>query len=422
MMLERAGLDGLACPAGEPARMSSSRRMAGVPACRYNEAMSATLIQESPPSGRYHELPVEVVAVPVKAIRPEAGMSVLLKGLTECSVLPVTDRKKRLLGVIRDQDVLVNPELGASLYRQGGKLLTLRRGDAIARALEVFERTEQSLIPILDEKGRYSGQCASRTLLLKLMHGLLRPARVGGLATPLGVYMTSGYYTSGAGWKGLVATGMLFAALVTALDWLGMVVYSAAVSLYPPIMTWDGNQLLLLQMGFVLVAMLSLLRLSPMSALHAAEHMTINAIENDLDITPEVVYTQERVHIRCGTNLMVLLMGVQMVGMSYFFMQDRLSWLGMGLYLGIWIFLVARYWRQGGAWLQRHFTTKHPSPAQLESGLKAGRELLTQFTERPHANPPFWRKLWGAGLFHMLVSFLATSWVLNLIIEHLGRG
>lgn len=375
--------------------------------------MNATMTHEAPVSSRYADVSVNVIAVPVKSIRPEAGISVLLKGLSSASLLPVTDKRKRLIGVIRDQDVLVNPTLHPEDFRQTEDLVTLSRGDTVEKALEAFSRTEQTLIPILDARGRYTGECASRTLLLKLVHGLLRPARVGGLATPLGVYMTSGYYSAGPGWKGLVATGVLFAAIVTLLEWVGIVAYSAAVTAYPGLENWNETEQLLLQVGFMLVGMLSLLRMSPMAGLHAAEHMTINAIEQDLDITDEIVRTQPREHQRCGTNLMVFLIGVQMAALGFISMQGRLSWLGLALYCAVWLFLITRYWRTGGLWLQRHFTTKNPTSSQLASGMKAGRELLDKFAEKPHANPTFLQKLWGAGLFHMLASFLATSWLLS---------
>jgi CBS domain-containing protein len=376
---------------------------------------------------RYGALPVTLIAEPVAGVRAHVALPVVLKRLSASLILPVLDQQRRLLGVISAQDVLLAPtesSMAATPSQAAGLATppgaTLSPTDTIAQAIARFGETDLPLIPLVDARGRYTGQCASRTQLSLLLHGLLKPARIGGLATPLGVYMTSGYYSSGAGWKGLIATGVLFGILAHALDWLGLLVYSAVTALFPIIAHWSEGQQMILQTGLVLVSLLALLRLSPISGLHAAEHMTINAIERDLDLTEPLIRTQPREHIRCGTNLMVFLGGLQILGISLYYAGREMNPVGLTLYTALWLFVIFKFWKPAGLWLQRHFTTKTPTSAQLASGIKAGEELLEKFRQKPHPMPSLARRIWGSGLVHMAVSFLITAWLLGLLLERWG--
>jgi CBS domain-containing protein len=373
-----------------------------------------------PLSHRKH-LPVGVIAVPIPAVTdsPKISRAKLVRRMAQTGVLPVIDRKKRLIGFLEERDWIGTTGLSMGKIT-GGTWAVLPKEAGIEDAIERFGATNQSFIPIVDAQGRYTGECASRSQLFRLLNGLLRPPRAGGLATPLGVYMTSGYHMAGSGWKGLVATGVMFGAVISLLDRLWMVMYSVMAAFYPAISGLDSGNYMVLQTGCVLITLFALLRLSPISGLHAAEHMTINAIENDLELTAPVVRTQPREHLRCGTNLMVLLGGIQMIAVSLFFLHDRISPLGMFLYAAIWMFMILKFWRPAGLWLQRHFTTKPPSPAQLESGLRAGRELLEKFAAKPHPMPSFGRRLWGSGLPLMFAAFLLSAGLFGYILQRLG--
>jgi len=276
------------------------------------------------------------------------------------------------------------------------------------------------LLPIVDSKGRYVGKCASLPMLMRLKSRTLRPARVGGLATPLGVYMTSGYHSSGAGWLGLLATGFLFGALSHSLDWLSLGLFTLLIMLYPPIQLLPMPEQTILQGGLLLVCLLGLLRLTPLAGLHAAEHMTINAIERDLELTEPLVRTQSREHQRCGTNLVALLGGIQIASISLFYASGRLNGLGFLLYAALWFLGVFTFWKPLGLWLQRHFTTKVPSSPELASGIRAGKQLLERFIAHPHGTPSFWRRLWGAGLLQMMLAFLAGFWLTGQLLDMFG--
>lgn len=374
---------------------------------------------------QYDTLNIHTIAVPVKGVGPDAGPAKILNGLSSHSLLPVIeDQTRKLLRVIRDQDFLRTGASNTSadtFEPHQGTLLLLDETARIEDAKTLFQTTGQSLIPIVGPDHTYTGYCASRRELMKLLQGHMIPPRIGGLATPLGVYMTSGVYSSGAGVKGLIATGVVFALMAQAVEWGYVVFYSFLAALLPGL--FNGNEMLLLalQMGFMFFAIMALIRLTPMSGLHAAEHMTINAVENGLEITAKNVRTQPREHLRCGTNLMVLLVGVQLAWISMETMRPYLSPVGALLYIFFWILAITTSWRKIGLWLQTHFTTKPPTDAQLESGMKAGRELLVKYLEAPHPPPNFIQRLWGSGILQMITSFLATTWLINSLLEGLGH-
>ncbi len=372
---------------------------------------------------QYASLGVEVVAEPKPALPVTTPLSALRRCLSVSGfVVLLGSGRQVVVGLSREQllDAQSLPKDWLNqAYRQepdAFALPCLPVNASVGALADLIESTRLPFVPLVDDKGRYTGQCASAERLYRLANKTLRPARVGGLATPLGVYMTSGYYNVGAGWPGLLATGFLFGGLARLMDWVGLIGYSALVALFPVVLRLPGQEQALLQLGLLLTTMLTLLRLSPLAGLHAAEHMTINALERDLPLTEAVVRQQPREHRRCGTNLLVLLGGIQLLGLAFYIGSTRLNPLGLFLYTVFWGWLVFSCWRPTGLWLQRHFTTKPPSHSQLESGLKAGRELLARFSERPHGDPGFWRRLWGAGFLQMLMAFVMTFWLVDFLL------
>jgi hypothetical protein len=378
------------------------------------------------------------IAISVLPVTQEEGPAKVLNQLASISLVPVVDpATSHLIRVIRDIDFL-RQELEQGLEKSVAEipgfshgessdsvlpdaiLYVLKENDTLLDAKNLFQIAQQAYIPILDEKQRYTGWCASRKALLKLMQSKYVPPRIGGLATPLGVYMTSGVHSSGAGVKGLWATGVMFALFAVLIEWSFMVFYSGLAAVWPDVEKLNFVSMTLLQMSFMFLFTLSLIRFTPIAGLHAAEHMTINAIENGLALTEENVRRQPREHLRCGTNLMVILISAQIGWFSLESLRLQISMVGAFLYLSVWIVLVSLYWRKVGLWLQRHFTTRTPTTAQLVSGIKAGQELLEKYKQAPHKPPNFFQKIWGAGFFQMIVAFALTYsalewvlWVLN---------
>ena len=131
------------------------------------------------------------------------------------------------------------------------------------------------------------------------------------------------------------------------------------------------------------VVMLLFLRLSPLSGYHAAEHMTVHAIEAGEELTPEVVRHMPRVHPRCGTNLLAAA-SVFMIITSRFSGQVSVI---------IAMLVVVVGWRTVGGWLQYFVTTKRPSEQQLKNGVAAGNQLMERYQEQPNYQVGGWRRI-----------------------------
>ncbi|WP_373533343.1 DUF1385 domain-containing protein [Vampirovibrio sp.] len=375
-------------------------------------------------SPRYQGLRVDVIAEVVPAVQGNIAMGQLRALLLNLDFVVLIGPKRKPLAVIGRGDLAhlwkQPDEARLQSFAEAWMPCQVSANETLQQVNYRFASCEQAMLPLVDAKGRYTGKCASLPRLIRLKSGTLRPPRVGGLATPLGVYMTSGHYMAGAGWPGLVAAGFLFGILAPFLDLLSVALFSVLVLVYPPVQILPVGEQTILQGGLLLACLLGLLRLTPLAGLHAAEHMTINAIEADLALTEPMVRTQPREHQRCGTNLVALLGGLQIAAISLFYANPRLSGLGLLLYATLWFWLVFSFWRPMGLWLQRHFTTKTPSWAQLASGIRAGHQLLERFTERPHGVPSFWRRLWGAGLLQMMTGFAAGFWLVDWLLAGLG--
>lgn len=374
---------------------------------------------------RYDNLPVNIVTIPVEALPQHTGMEPLLLELSLYGAAPMVDETGHLVALVRDRDVLNHDASahGPSLYEVLSAKQSVARAPAlppkadIAEARRLFSETGLPLLPVLDEDGRYSGECVSREKLFVLLGGQARPPRIGGLATPLGVYMTSGRYASGAGLPGLLVTGVLFALLLSGLEWGYMIFLALLQFVWPDAMYLAGMPTALLQLGFILTAIMGIIRLTPMAGLHAAEHMTINAIERGLPLRPEAVRTQPRQHVRCGTNLMVLIFGIQIAWMSLEFIRPYLSPLGAGLYMLFWLLVIFSFWHRVGHWVQTWFTTRPPTDRQLASGIRAGEELLARYRAAPHPEPGLLWRLWGMGIIQMAGAFFLTVMLVDFLFR-----
>src|SRR5207244_9971808 len=106
-------------------------------------------------------------------------------------------------------------------------LLCLRHTVTLEHALEALRENERDAAPVLDEMGRYVGMVGTAGLL-SAAWGKLRPPSIGGLATPLGVYLTSGGARGGVGDLGLLSAGVFIGAVQFLASWF-------AYKLAPPV-------------------------------------------------------------------------------------------------------------------------------------------------------------------------------------------
>lgn len=341
----------------------------------------------------------------------------------------------RHLAAAGDPELVRTTPVSALMQRP---VICLAAGAGLEEAAKAFTYHDLAVAPLVDEFGRYQG-LVTRADVLAARFGAITPARIGGLATPLGVYLTTGLHRGGAGHLGLVLAGavmaLLFAAaalLANGAAWLvqhftGYPVLTAKLAqdhgtslgleaLYPAVLAVWAVQV---------VAFFALLRLSPLSGTHAAEHQTVHAIERGEELTPERVSQMPRVHPRCGTNLMALLMLGSAALVAGF---DMVSAFGpaqlevsLVAFLGA-VLAVSATWRRVGSGLQRYITTKKATPRQIANGIAAGKELLERYRAHPVEVVPLWRRLLGTGIIQMALGLLATVALLDLLSRWLALG
>ena len=293
---------------------------------------------------------------------------------------------------------------------------------SLHNALLTLDRYDLPAMPVFDDARQYLGM-VSRADLLAGVHQSVRPPLVGGMATPLGVWLTDGRFSGGAPNLGLFLTGltlsiglMLSTALIVAGAWAirpewGAMAYSGRLgAAVDPSNVF--NTITALIQGFLF---LLFFRVLPLSGVHAAEHQTVWALERGLPLTIENVRQMPRAHPRCGTNL-VALGGLLSIGIQHL-PEISPNWILV-------VFIGAFFcWRSLGTALQTHFMTRPATDQQIEGGIRAANEVMEKYQAQPFAAPPLPLRLlnngmiWSAagmvlGLFILdgLMAWLMSSW------------
>lgn len=349
-----------------------------------------------------HRLADLAKAVPTLHPADSLGKALRLFGTTGQSVLAVVEGSV-LMGVITENDLLAWlrghddrltwVEAGAAhdaMVMQAMRTdLTVGDADApLESVLALFDLEDFKALPVVDPDGRFRGMLLRHTVMAALSHNL-RPAKIGGMATPLGVYLTTGHLSAGAGFWGLFLNGFGLTVLNFGILF-GLQQAQAAMGWRAP----EAVQVLA-ALGVFLLA----LRLSPLSGFHAAEHQTVNAIEAGEALDLETIMGMPREHPRCGTNLMALLFSAQLL---LPLLAAEPLWL-LPAIAALWI-----SWRKVGGWIQTVFTTKPPRRYQLQSGLKAGEELMRAFQQRPAYRTSRVRRFWNMGMVQILAGGLSA--------------
>jgi len=290
------------------------------------------------------------------------------------------------------------------------------RDMTIGQVADVFASYSEETLPIVDDLGGFYG-VVTRADLLAYLAGSLRPTNVAGMATPLGVYLTNGSVRAGAGNLGLFLSGATLALsmiAVWALAWAagrltGVDVVTALrnnfVSVAP---RWLFTAQWIAPIVSIVVVMV-LIRLSPIAGYHAAEHMTVHALEMGEELTPEIVQSMPRVHARCGTNLLAAASVFLIIAES--FPGDVAVLFAM--------IVVILGWRAVGAYIQKVATTKPPSRKQLENGVRVGKELVARFQEQPGYQVYGFARIWNSGLLQSMLGLAFTFGIIQLIVQML---
>ena len=371
------------------------------PAPRRRATGRLALVQASAPILRLGDL---VISGATLHATDSLGRALRTFATSGQALLPVVEGDA-LVGVLAERDVSewVGDQAGSLAYldpasaRDTMVMHVMRPSPVIGYAdeplaamLPHFERRGLDAVPVLDALDRFVGMLP-RVLVLEALTHALRPERVGGMATPFGLFLTTGHQRAGVGTGALVATGALIVGLNEALlQGLAAAQRAAGMRLEPSLAALVA-----------LAAFLVLLRLSPLAGLHAAEHQVVNAIERGEPLDVETVKGMPREHARCGTNLLALLFGAQLL--VPLIGRDPLWFLPAAAVL-----LLA--WRRIGGFLQRWFTTRPASAGHVRAGLRAGEALLRAYAERPAYRAGRWQRIWNLGVLQVLSGgFLAMA-------------
>jgi CBS domain-containing protein len=276
-----------------------------------------------------------------------------------------------------------------------------------AEALRLMVDSGASYLLVVDTAGLLVG-IVSPSDLTKTQSEPPRPRMVGGMATPFGVYLTSGTVQAGArGWA-LVATG---ATLITLFMVANIVARELLLAIHTRWFSLGGN-LLPLWMSVLSTALFLLgLRALPLSGIHAAEHMTVHAIERHEPLELAVVARMPRVHPRCGTNLAVAL--------SVFLAISTANWFGDPMVQTLLALVVtATVWRPMGSAMQRYVTTRPPTDRQILMGIKSGKELMDAYAKNPMPTRNLLQRIWNSGVLQLMAGSTAVTLLVELLASN----
>ena len=299
---------------------------------------------------------------------------------------------------------------------------TIGANAKVSDAARQMDDTGAGTLFVVDGSGAFLGLVGRGDLVRELSRPL-KPPTIGGMATPLGVYLTTGAVSGGVGTVALMLTGLgMFGAILISLLLTQPLLRWA--TLHPDIFSLAQSSGLLMVFVSLLQTAIYLLfvRLSPLAGFHAAEHQAVHAIEKSYPLLPEYVAAMPRVHPRCGTNLVAggLLLTttasvLQAVCEMFALRGEEIGYLTWAFAA----FVAWGYFRPFGSFLQSFITTRPASPKQIQSGIDAARSVLSRHESRVRSfappAPPYVR-LWHMGFIQIFSGFVlgaALLWTLG---------
>lgn len=252
------------------------------------------------------------------------------------------------------------------------------------------------------------------------------PPRISGSAMPGGVFMSTGIARSPDGIVGelwLVGTGTTIAlmgasgmVLTFIISWLLQQVYGiqfvevllmVQTTIEPTAGPWVDVALNFL----ILLSFLTLMRITPLSGYHAAEHKVIGAIEHFGEPTRERARMMPRAHRRCGTNLLAGLLPLLVLSEPLYRISPILA-----------VIVVVLGWQFRfvvGYFIQAIFATKEPTDRQLDAALRSGKSVLERWRESVGERVPPLIGFWRRGMLQLFGGMLIGLWSVHQIYAHL---
>lgn len=330
----------------------------------------------------------------------------------------------RLVGMVHERDIAAlaassaDPTVELKATTAGAVMRPLtyvaQERDALAGVVQHLHASGEAAVGVAGADGRYRGLLLGRDVLAALAGEPFVPP-IAGLATPLGVHLTTGALRAGPGNLGLMATG---AALMVINLLAVAVIYGLGKLLEPLFGPHPGplpklSPLLTVTVavavyGIQVAIFFVLFRLSPLASIHAAEHMVVHAIEAGEDLTLEKVRPMERVHARCGTNLVALLV-LLLIAFEFLTSLRASDEVVQMAALFALLVIILFGWRRLGAGLQRWVTTRRPSDRQLARAIRVGEQLLDGIRRHPGVRVSAYRRIWNIGFLQVMAGFFAVQ-------------
>lgn len=347
---------------------------------------------------------------------------------TQMNALPVT-HNGRVAGLVSEERALAHLAAGKAETALVQDIMDRNPPCAnihmsIAQAGDMMAVNHTDVLPVIDEFGNFCG-IATRSDVLAAQMDVIRPPSVAGMATPIGVHLTTGSISAGPGSLGLYLTGVSLSLMMAAsytiaillllgIDKLfGTHLFLLVSSPMTGITTWQAMNVDWVHYAIILFTMgmmLFLLRISTVSGYHAAEHQVVHTIEAGEPLVPEIVSRMSRAHPRCGTNLMA--------GMALFVLIAD----GLGTQTAVIIAMVVAFagWRTIGHLMQQYITTKPPSLRHIQSGIKSGEELLAKYKREPNKNLYGFARLWQLGILQVAMGFITVISLVTALGDYLN--
>ena len=346
---------------------------------------------------------------PTFTVELEDSLELAARKLREngCGVLPVTDgtvlaggiTEASLTEALANGKALTDP---VSMIAKG--VATAKPFTTGAEALRTFDQLGAVAIVVLDDAGQVLGVLTPSDLYPK-RQAPPRPPLVGGMATPFGVYLTTGSLRAGVGHLALVATGMTLGSLLLGAAIITTLLVSNFVDWGIPARVAE-----IVNSALPFVLFLAGMRLLPLSGIHAAEHKVVHAIERGEELVPSTVRRMPRVHPRCGTNLAMgpsLFMGLGTMEVA---IPSSLKILFAAI-------VTLLLWRPLGNAMQKYVTTRPPTEKHIAMGIRSGKELLNKYATSGTgmANP--FQRIFNSGMLHVVTGSTLSGLLYYVIVK-----
>jgi len=286
-------------------------------------------------------------------------------------------------------------------------------------AMEMLARSGADSVALLDPRsGEVAGVLTRPGTVVRVSTST---PRLGGMATPLGVYLHDGISGGGAGFWGLVSSGVLLAFLGLLAQAASGFVTHVLDTHISQTMRDSVDQVVLSLVTSVIL--LGLVRMLPLAGTHAAEHQVVHCVEQGVPLTVRYVRKMPRVHPRCGTNLLTGLMIFLSLFVTIFSAmkaEQALDWYAALAALVVAGPVALAHWRRVGAFMQYWLSTKPATDRQIEGAIRAAEQVLERRQGRVNTviRFRFFRRLWAMGLPQVLLGLGLVYELANLICAH----